>query len=86
LCPDSPGPASQQRGDVADVFLERQKAAGKRWSLLTNLSRPLWRFFRAYVLRRGFLDGFPGLWIALATAFSAFIRYSRTYEEEKKSA
>jgi glycosyltransferase involved in cell wall biosynthesis len=70
----------------ADVFLERQKAAGKRWSLLTNLSRPLWRFFRAYVLRRGFLDGFPGLWIALATAFSAFIRYSRTYEEEKKSA
>lgn len=69
----------------ADVFLERQKSAGKRWSLLTTITRPLWRFFRAYILRRGFMDGFPGLWIATATAFSAFIRYSRKYEDEVKS-
>lgn len=66
----------------ADVFLERQKAAGKRWSLARNLSRPFWRFFRAYVLRRGFLDGFPGFWIAFSTAYMAFIRYSRQYEDE----
>ena len=69
----------------ADVFLERQKAAGKSWSLLTTISRPLWRFFRAYVLRRGFMDGFPGLWIATATAFSAFVRYSRKYEDEHRA-
>lgn len=68
----------------ADVFLQRQIDAGKSWSLATNVFRPLWRFFRAYVIRRGFLDGFPGLWIAVATAFSAFIRYSRKYEEEVK--
>jgi hypothetical protein len=68
----------------ADVFLDRQKAAGKRWSLLTTITRPLWRFFRAYILRRGFMDGFPGLWIATATAFSAFVRYSRKYEDEVK--
>lgn len=66
----------------SDVFLERQKAAGQRWSLFANVARPLWRFFRAYVLRRGFLDGFPGLWIAVATAFFAFVRYSRKYEDE----
>jgi len=68
----------------ADVFLERQKAAGKRWSLATNVFRPWWRFFRAYFIRRGFMDGFPGLWIAVATAFSAFVRYSRTYEDEMR--
>lgn len=67
----------------ADVFLERQRAEGRRWSLVANVTRPLWRFFRAYVLRRGFLDGFPGLWIAVATAFFAFVRYSRKYEDEK---
>ena len=67
----------------ADVFLQRQKADGARWSLMTNIVRPLWRFFRAYVLRRGFLDGFPGLWIAVATAFSAFVRYSRKFEDEQ---
>jgi glycosyltransferase involved in cell wall biosynthesis len=66
----------------SDVFLERQKAAGQRWSLFRNVARPLWRFFRAYVLRRGFLDGFPGLWIAVATAFFAFVRYSRKFEDE----
>jgi hypothetical protein len=44
--------------------------------------RPWWRFFRAYIIRRGFLDGFPGFWIAIATAFFAFVRYSRKYEDE----
>jgi hypothetical protein len=34
------------------------------------------------VLRRGFLDGFPGFYIAWATAFGAFVRYSRLYEAE----
>ena len=66
----------------ADVFLERQKAGGERWSLAATVLRPVWRFWRAYVMRRGFLDGFPGLWIAVATAFFAFVRYSRKYEDE----
>jgi len=66
----------------ADAFLEKQKSEGARWSLGATLFRPWWRFFRAYVLRRGFLDGFPGLWIAVATGFFAFVRYSRKYEDE----
>ncbi len=66
----------------SDVFLERQKDAGTQWSLIHTLFRPWWRFFRAYVLRRGFLDGFPGFWIATATAFFAFVRYSRKFEHE----
>jgi glycosyltransferase involved in cell wall biosynthesis len=64
----------------ADYFLERQIKQGKRWSAWQTLLRPAWRFFRAYVLRRGFLDGFPGFYIAFATAFATFIRYSRLYE------
>jgi glycosyltransferase involved in cell wall biosynthesis len=65
-----------------DDFLQLQKNEGRRWSLAANLIRPLWRFFRAYILRLGFLDGYPGLWIACATAFSTFVRYSRKYEDE----
>jgi len=34
------------------------------------------------VIKRGFLDGYPGFYIAWATAFGAFVRYSRLYEEE----
>lgn len=70
----------------SDDFLERQQVEGRHWSLPANLLRPLWRFFRAYVLRLGFLDGFPGFWIAYATAFSVFFRYSRKYEEENRKS
>jgi len=71
----------------SDAFLDKELASGKRWSLIQNVTRPWWRFFRGYILRRGFLDGFPGFWIAKATAFSAFVRHSRLYEhqmEQKK--
>lgn len=64
----------------ADEFLKKQLNQKKSWSLCLTLARPLWRFFRSYFLRRGFLDGFPGLWIAVATTFSTFVRYSRSYE------
>jgi len=64
----------------SSVFLQTQESKGKRWSLLHTLFRPCWRFTRAYFLKLGFLDGFPGLWIAAATAFFTFDRYSRMYE------
>ncbi|MDB6133683.1 MAG: glycosyl transferase [Verrucomicrobiales bacterium] len=64
----------------ADEYLKRQLADGRRWSLAETLLRPFWRFVRAYFLRRGFLDGFPGLWIAWSTAYQTFVRHSRLYE------
>lgn len=67
----------------ADEFLKKQRAQKKSWSLASTLTRPLWRFFRGYFLKCGFLDGFPGLWIAVATAFSTFVRYSRGYEKKE---
>lgn len=66
----------------ADLFVRQQRASGRRFSLAAALFRPAWRFFRAYFVRRGFLDGFPGFYIAVATAFGAFVRYSRLYEDQ----
>lgn len=67
----------------ADLFVRQQQARGTRFSATAAIARPAWRFFRAYVIRRGFLDGFPGFYIAWATAFGAFVRYSRMYEAER---
>ena len=67
----------------ADLFVHQQKDRGERFSLPAAIFRPGWRFFRAYILRFGFLDGFPGFYIAWATAFGTFVRYSRLYEEER---
>jgi glycosyltransferase involved in cell wall biosynthesis len=68
----------------ADLFVRQQQAKGKTFSLAAAVFRPAWRFFRAYVLKLGFLDGFPGFYIAWATAFGAFVRYSRLYETEHR--
>ena len=64
----------------ADLFMAQHEELGTHFSPVSAVVRPLWRFFRGYVLRRGFLDGFPGLYIAVGTAFGAFVRYSRLYE------
>jgi glycosyltransferase involved in cell wall biosynthesis len=69
----------------ADLFVRAQQAKRARFSLAAAVFRPGWRFFRAYVLRAGFLDGFPGFYIAWATAFSAFVRHCRLYEEERRT-
>ncbi len=66
-----------------DYFLQRQLAEGRRWSLLGAVFRPWWRFIRAYFFRLGFLDGFPGFYIAIATAFAAFVRHCRLYEHQQ---
>ena len=68
----------------ADLFMRQQEVRGTRFSLGATVVRPGWRFVRAYILRRGFLDGFPGLYIAWATAFGAFVRYSRLYENQHR--
>ena len=68
----------------ADLFVRQQQARGVKFSAATAIFRPCWRFFRAYVLKFGFLDGYPGFYIAHATAFGAFVRYSRLYEAERK--
>jgi len=67
----------------SEYFLQRQIKKGKKWSATETIVRPWWRFFRAYVLRWGFLDGFPGYYIAKATAFATLVRYSRLFEHER---
>lgn len=66
----------------ADLFVRQQQARGEKFSLAAAIFRPAWRFFRAYVVKLGCLDGYPGFYIAWATAFGAFVRYSRLYEAE----
>jgi glycosyltransferase involved in cell wall biosynthesis len=68
----------------ADLFMRQQQARGEKFSLAAAVFRPKWRFFRAYVFKLGFLDGYPGFYIAWATAFGALVRYSRLYEEENR--
>jgi len=68
----------------AELFVLQQQARGRRFYVSGTIFRSLWRFFRGYILKAGFLDGYPGLYIAGANAFGVFVRYSRLYEAERR--
>ena len=69
----------------ADLFVQQQRQKGGRFSLPAAVTRPAWRFFRAYFLKLGFLDGYPGYYIAWANAFAGLVRQSRLYEETHRA-
>jgi glycosyltransferase involved in cell wall biosynthesis len=52
----------------ADLMARGLHARGKRCGLLKVLFNPAWRFFRGYVLRLGFLDGWRGVVFHLVEA------------------
>jgi len=64
----------------SDLYLQQQLAEGARWSAPAAVVRSLWRFVRAYVFRAGFLDGYPGFFIAFSTAYATLFRHTRLYE------
>jgi glycosyltransferase involved in cell wall biosynthesis len=63
----------------SDLAARQLHARGKRPGPLDAL-RPLFTFFRTYVLRLGFLDGFEGLEIAVADALGTFAKYAKLRE------
>jgi glycosyltransferase involved in cell wall biosynthesis len=52
----------------ADLMAQALYQRGKRCGLAKVLVNPAWRFFRGYVLRLGFLDGWRGLVFGLIEA------------------
>jgi glycosyltransferase involved in cell wall biosynthesis len=55
-----------------------------RW--VDFLFRPPLRFLKAYMIKRGFMDGTRGWIIACCSAFGVFLKYAKLYELQHKSA
>jgi len=53
---------------------------GRTAGPLEIAGRPLWRFFRTYVLQAGFLDGLHGIAVCGLQAFGVFLKYFRLWE------
>lgn len=61
---------------AAKAYFDNGKKA-PIWKIIFN---PTWAFFKAYVLRFGFLDGFNGFVICVQTANITFLKYSKLRE------
>jgi glycosyltransferase involved in cell wall biosynthesis len=58
------------------------KKQGTPWRLTDALLRPWIRFFRSYIVERGFLEGFAGLYIAVIAGVYVFLKYAKLWELE----
>ncbi len=61
-----------------------QVPAGRRVGLGRLVGEPAWRFVRSAFLRRGILEGVPGLFVAATDAFYVFLRWARVWEGESR--
>lgn len=65
----------------AQAYFELGKKA-PMWKIIFN---PTWAFFKAYVLRLGFLDGLNGFIICVQTANITFLKYTKLRELQQKN-
>ena len=59
------------------------KLVGKRVSMASALGHGLWSFFKHYIFKRGFVDGWAGFVIAFGNFEGTFYRYAKRYEEKQ---
>jgi glycosyltransferase involved in cell wall biosynthesis len=63
-----------------ELAAQDYRQRGRRATLPKMAVNPAATFFKAYVLKRGFLDGGPGLMVAVMGAVSVYFKYARLYE------
>jgi glycosyltransferase involved in cell wall biosynthesis len=56
---------------------------GRSVNLLRMGLEPLFKFFKSYVLKAGFLDGWYGLILCANSAHAIFLRYAKLHEKNK---
>ena len=79
----------QQINKFSDIVARSFYKEGRRATYFNILFHPIWRLFRDYVIKLGFLDGFYGLVISVNSAHETFLKYSklrRIYKEEVRAA
>ena len=58
---------------------------GRRFHLDQLIARPLYTFFKMYVMRLGILDGMPGLILSGLYTYYTFVKYAKLWELERGS-
>ncbi len=68
----------------SSLGVTRLEAKYGKSSMIAAVTHTIWTFIKHYFLQRGFLDGWPGVVIAMGHSYGAFYRYAKFYEKEKQ--
>ncbi|MFH1860495.1 MAG: glycosyltransferase family 2 protein [bacterium] len=67
-------------GRYTTLAADELGAKGKKASLGDLIIRPLFIFFKMYILKKGFLDGIHGFVLAVLSSFYVFVKYAKLWE------
>ena len=65
------------------LIAEERRNRGVRFNPAKAAFAPAGEFCKKYFLKLGFLDGFPGLAIAVSSAYYTFLKYAKLYEIQR---
>ncbi len=58
---------------------------GKKANIILLLFKPVWKFFRDFIVKAGFLDGYYGFVICGLSAVATFVKYLKMIELKKQT-
>ena len=67
----------EQINRFSDIAAKSFFEVGRKASWFNIIFNPLWRMFRDYIIKFGFMDGFFGLVISMNSAHETFLKYSK---------
>ena len=59
---------------------------GKHFSFFRLALKSFSKFIETYLLKRGFLDGYPGFIISVSAAYSVFLKWAKLWEFERSGS
>lgn len=80
---DSAGSLVTKLQFYSTLFAEQNRGKLKS-SPMKAVSRGLAAFFKGYVMRKGFLDGYAGFHIAFCQGLATYLKYIKLYEANQK--
>lgn len=73
----------QTNNRYSSLGAEELVKSGRGFSLFNLFVKPQVKFLECYIWKRGFLDGIPGLIIAVGAAYSVFLKWSKLWEIQR---
>lgn len=67
----------------SSILAREHRSRGRTFSWFSLLARPPLEFFKKYVLKRGFLDGPQGFFIASLSSVHVFLKFAKMWEAER---
>ena len=69
----------------SELAAKEMRRNGRKATPTTLVLNPLFTFFKMYILKRGFMDGSAGFFLAVSYAYYTFIKYYRLLAETGES-